>query len=589
MSADIYFVSCYQDSAPVRTDLLTDNPGPVYWFGDLVYMDATVGTASGQWKAGMVGGAAHWPENGAGFTCTVGGAPAMANGLAGQLPVVTWTVVTPGNGYPESLSLSFGGGLAVELTPALGGPGSGATGLAVTHMTPTAAITNGATSATLTQAPKAGDGVRTCTFSNGQTRSCTFSGTNVTFAAMTGGNATKLSDGLGQIQSITPHTGGSGYATGAGDTFKFSRHNGTRDNWKARVNQVMSFKPFVDYLAKRKALGLKWYFMPDDHEYFNNWCHAVSNAANGVTTQAQNLDFWREASAAWQSIVPTWFDNVSYPNVPGGDIPSAMVGVTGRLGPVSYADYPKWDFVHDYAADGTLISAGHLSGSNDPSRALAFKVIGIDCITAKSAIAQADGPAKYMIGPLHEQRVYDAVADAVARRAKHILLMTGKDFYNLDNTDGWGVPTDGSTHFPYIVQRDRLLQTIHNMLVGTGTGIIYISGDRHCPHVAMRSLDLGDSYNAFVICGTPWGSNSMGLTTTGYNELLHWNPDVDPVVHTAITYDEDAQRTTVRVVDNITGRDRSRFDFPWGSSLPLNSGMRTRRKLADFKTVAGIT
>lgn len=370
----------------------------------------------------------------------------------------------------------------------------------------------------------------------------------------------------GVITSATVITGGRGYTNVGNATFTLGAMNWTSDFWRRRFDVLMTL-PSLNDLQVARAAGFKAYLMPDDHERSNNWDFSTTQAPTGANTLAKVLDWWRTCNVGLDYVARTWFDNLPTPG--RGDIPANMVGITGAGGLVSAADFPWWNLVHDYDSAGVLITNG---------AAPTIRVLVIDCVSGKHAQSAADNASKKMIGDVQYAWLQEQCLDAKARGVKHIWVFSGKDLYNLDNQDGWGA-TAGGGNFPYITQRDAILAW------GQANDIpwIWVCGDRHCAHAAMKATRFGDAFDIMSVCPTPFGSKNgttatLTIGNTPYPEMIWQHRKRDQTVHGLVRWDADNQQTVVSIVDNCNDKEQFAVMIPAGLRVPVSeSGFRMLR------------
>lgn len=375
-------------------------------------------------------------------------------------------------------------------------------------------------------------------------------------------------NGSGVITSASVIAPGKGYTnTGGSATFTLGAMSWTSDFWQRRFDQLMTMSALND-LQVARAAGYKCYLMPDDHERSNNWDFSTTQAPTGANTAAKVLDWWRTSNVGLNYVARTYFDN--QPSAGRGDIPFSMVGITGAGGLVSAADFLWWNMAHDYDEDGVFSS---ISG-----KTAVVRVLVIDCVSGKHAQSATDDASKKMVGDVQYAWIQSQCLDAMARGVKAIWVFSGKDLYNLDNQDGWGA-TAGGGNFPYITQRDALLTWGHTNKVPW----IWVCGDRHCAHAAMKSTAYGDAFDVMSVCPTPFGSKNGTTATlntgnTPYPEMIWQHRGRDQTVHGLVSWDPVNNQTVVQIVDNADDTERFAVTIPAGARVPANwSGFRMLR------------
>lgn len=625
MQTKIAAISCYQPGAPVRFDsLIAQKVKTLYFMGDAAYMDGNVGSTASPFN-GDTTSAASYPATGTGAVLTIGAAT-TANGVAGQLPLGAATVTNGGKSYGFDPTFTYDANLsgnsstgaviqfttctAVTFTAAITATnvatltaglaeGNGkfwfgfsdgsrklvtvSAGTSCTwtgNITATTAATysqggaatftgalTAASSATLTGALSQGDGTFLFNFSDGSSRMCTVVGTAVSWSAadpVTATSAATYADG--KIITATVLCPGRGATNSGSATFGVTNWNGVSGFWTRRFAQLFNTAAWQDLFAARAAGQIRVKFMPDDHERSNNWDFSVAQAPFGCFTLSDVLNYWRTSRAGINAVQALYFDN--QPTAGRGDIPPSMVGVVGTAGVATAADFDWWLDYDDYDANNNLVGT---PGAGP----LAVRVIMIDCLSGKSTMATADSASKVMIGTLQEAAEQKLASDAVARGARAVWVLSGKDYFNLDNQDGWGA-TAGGGNFPYTTARDRRLLWYHT----NNIPVVYWSGDRHCAHVSYTSTANGDSYDSFCVCATPFGSiNNTTATTaignTPYAQMIWQHRKRDQLVYGLMTYDAANSQTVTSVVDNCDDTEQFAALIPFGSRVPsLTTGIR---------------
>jgi len=342
--------------------------------------------------------------------------------------------------------------------------------------------------------------------------------------------------------------------------------NWTSAYWPRRWNQIMRTPGWMDLQTARQS-GFKFYFMPDDHEMSNNWDFSTAQAPTGANTAAKVLNWWRTSQAGLAQVLPGYCDNS--PTTGRGDIPAPMVGVTGAAGVATGADFPWYNLEHDYDGSGELLTDG---------TAPTVRVLVIDCVSGKHSMTATDDANKKMIGDIQRDWLQSRCLDAKAKGVKAIWVLSGKDLYNLDNSDGWGATPAGGAQ-PYITQRDAIL----NWGQANDIPWIWVCGDRHCAHAAMKSTALGDSIDVLSVCPTPFGSKNGSAATlqngnTPYPEMIWQHTGRDQTVHGMLTWDDLRQESVIKIVDNADDTEQFAAIVPAGKRVPNGwSGFRMLR------------
>lgn len=359
-------------------------------------------------------------------------------------------------------------------------------------------------------------------------------------------------------------TNGSGVVTSGnviagGDGYSSATAYGAMDQpwqagyWKRRMDAIMSMNGWVDLQDARANGKIKAYIRPDDHEWANNWDNTVTKAAQlGISTTTGVVDYLRLANPAIAAAFAPYSDFV--PTVGGkGDIPTPLVGAVGsNTVAFTNADVYDWTAVQDYD------DLGNVAGSAAYTGKPVIRVIVIDGVMTKGDQTATDNAGKYMIGPNNEAWLDTKQAEAVALGVKAIWILSDKDPFNVDNSDGW---------CSYTTQRERILTNIQTK----GYPSIWISGDRHCAHAAACSTANGDAYDHLSVCATPFGATlgySASTAATGntpYKQMIWQNTDKDQIVHGVMTWDSANQQSIFQVVNNSNDREKFAAFIPAGA------------------------
>lgn len=661
MPFSIAFGSCVQPHTPVRFDYITSTCKAYYHLGDYTYMDGGAGFAGTPYNGESTQNLNVFPATGSGCTFSAGAATTK-NGVAGQLPTGTATLVSGGTGYPK--------GQTIDMRVS-GQGGSGAWGQATVNTDTTATFTvsiatpavvtstahgfNTNQPITLSTTGALPTGLATATTyyvkvvnANTFNLATTPGGASINTSGTQSGVHTYTGVASGQVNNVILYGPGKGYTNTATANFSIGDYGGQATHWLRRADQILTLSGWQDLFAARNS-GFKVYQMPDDHERSNNFDFSIAQGPVGATTLAHILDYWRVSNTGLVAVNTKYFDNL--PTAGRGDIPPSLVGITGSDGTaVAAADFPWWSVYHDYDNHGNLSTSPKYTG-------LAVRVLVPDCISGKApqfwgstgtctisqatpavitatahslqinnpvifsttgslpagitagttyyvnsvssntfTVAASQGGAtinttsagsgthswvnmaKVMWGSIQEAWIYAACADAVAQGVKHILMMSSKDLFNLDNQDGWAASAGGG-NYPYTPHRNRVLATIES----NNWPVIWMCGDRHCAHAAMTSTANGDAFSVFSICPTPLGSlnntnATLNIGNTPYPEMVWQHRKRDQLVHGVYTWDDANQQSIMQVIDNSDNVEEFAVTIPAGSRLPvLPTGIRQLR------------
>ncbi|UOF77819.1 phoD-like phosphatase [Bacteriophage sp.] len=315
----------------------------------------------------------------------------------------------------------------------------------------------------------------------------------------------------------------------------------TPDDFYRKFLQGWYAYPWQALSARRVTGDLKMYWVPDDHGWGgSDWDHTITNANNGnnpvnAVTQRDVLNHFRAGLLGHNQIRTEFFDNP--PNgQPNGDIPAAMVGTA------SAAEYPILYFALDYGPGGAV--GGNL-----------IRVIVPDFVNYKTQIAAADNASKTLLGVTQKAWIKAQWLDAKARGFKHVIMMCSKDLYNTMNDDGFK---------SYITEMNELLAYAQT----NDIPVLWATGDRHSPHVALTRTLSGDTYDSFVVCACP--ANHDGDPMTFYQQCIDLNntKGSDSGCWHKITIDETRQVTRIAIMDLFTDQEWRGYDVPWGARVP---------------------
>jgi hypothetical protein len=246
-------------------------------------------------------------------------------------------------------------------------------------------------------------------------------------------------------------------------------------------------------LLARRAQGMLAYYQADDHEWGgDNWDHTLTQANDATSISAAdqadvNLHWKRGRDARTQFLAETW-DNPTPDAAGNTERPSEAL--TGGQNPPT-TDYPIDYFFRDIGN---------------------VRLILLDCISYKSPVAATDNASKRMLGAQQEAWLIDAVQGAAA--ADHVVISSTKSLYRTTtsyNGDNFGV---------YGTERNRVLAAVH----ATGVRPLWLSGDRHAPHVVDARVARGAAADIVDICACPCGVglNAVGRSFPVSGPRLEW-------------------------------------------------------------------
>ncbi len=327
-------------------------------------------------------------------------------------------------------------------------------------------------------------------------------------------------------------------------------------DFQAHVDSYMRMNEMRRLWALR-ASGMKAYWHPDDHGWGgDNWDHTINRAqqndpiggsVGGVPSASEVLTHWRAGTAGHAASVATYFDNPPFGAGGDGYIPTAAQATPG----VTAADFPVRYFHVDYAADGSV--GGRV-----------VRALFLDCISGKNSLTDTDNASKYMLSPQQEAWLLARVQEARAQNFAQIVVMSTKDLFNLDNSDGW---------FRYSTQRDRILAAIHAL----NAPVVWMTGDRHTPHVGIATVAAGDAYDCLCLCPT---SASTALDPmTAYKQNVWQAGENGTHVFGAAVFDTAANVAVYSVRDIYDGSVLFSAAVPFGARLPAGYSVATPRRI----------
>lgn len=298
------------------------------------------------------------------------------------------------------------------------------------------------------------------------------------------------------IQGDTPYTGDSA-ASFRGYTTTACTISSTVPQIFAAHQQTWADPGFQAVTAFRQSGGVCFY-MPDDHEWGgDNWDATLTRANTapsiGASTQAEvDATSWVCVQAMQQAIA-AYADNQTNtdPGVAAQKPSSADAGT-------SVSQYPPLYFRSGFTFDGELLPYGE---SGD------VEVFTISNVMHRSPIAATDNASKTMLGTTQKAWLKTWLLASTA--TWKVINSTKKTF---KSTSG----DNGDTYGEYTTERNEILDYIASNGI---TGVVWLAGDKHRPHVISQSIAGGYSYDHVCIVGCPIGVpvNALltGVTTPG--------------------------------------------------------------------------
>ena len=288
-------------------------------------------------------------------------------------------------------------------------------------------------------------------------------------------------------------------------------YTSTVDDMFAHYVQVMNDPAFQAVQALRSR-GLLYYKMRDDHEWGgDDWDNSPIQANDptgpiggaaaggaGPPTQAEVDAHSYVSTQAFLRAAAIYYDNPTNVDAPSVDKPDGAAAGTAA------SQYPVTYFRQGFDYDGGKLPAGQ-SGN--------IEVFVIDCVSSRSFLANTDNSSKYMLGPNQEAWL---LARLLASTATWKLIFTGKVTFKPSgggNSDTWN---------EYQTQRTRILDYIKNNNI---KGVVWLTGDKHLPHVVSLAVANSDAYDHVCICACPISVPTNGLMTGTMNGVVWQGAD----------------------------------------------------------------
>lgn len=381
----------------------------------------------------------------------------------------------------------------------------------------------------------------------------------VNAAGVKTGSGVVNTNGSGVVTSVTVNQPGWGYSGGS-QTYSIICA-ADEEYWELRADQVFREQDWQEYFAWSKQNASPLYLVCDDHdELGDNWDWGVVKAGvdtnGGVTDKAGVWAYSRIALKGGDRIRKKYFPQTPMPGgqdatatlVAGqynGDRPDEMV--SGSQGAADGSDIRIRYWYADYDANWVLGGKSH-------------RLVVLDCISYKSLLG-VNGGASTMLGTKQEAWLLAACRDAKTKGFNHVVVVSSKDLFNRTNQDGW---------YNYATQRDRILLAISN----ESLPVLWVTFDRHTPHIGIATTNGGQAYNCLCACVCPMGN------TGGYLDPYPENISQDNTgtnVFAEIKINEENGSTDIIGRDSATGDVVMLMQVPFGQLLPDWDTMRVFR------------
>lgn len=290
------------------------------------------------------------------------------------------------------------------------------------------------------------------------------------------------------------------------------------------------------YWAESKKRGIETLWQPDDHEYWNNIDHAVSQAAaswtgtpnqiHTISTQAHVLALWDIANAGHDLVLAQYFDNQPRTAF-NGDVPNEMRG---------FADASKYKIKY-WAKDYSNI----------------LRVLRMDSVSFKSKQTDTDDALKSFWGAAQTAWFFSQCRDAKAKGMQVVVFDT-KDYGNNSNSDG---PKGYRTVTNAVLTQ---IQTEDLPVIG------FMCGDKHTPHIGLASTANGDAFDSLWVCACPFGQGVSAMST--FPQLMEVSGKPDECVVGVVTVDTVNKEVAMGYVDGYTLETRAMAWVPFNSRIP---------------------
>lgn len=333
-------------------------------------------------------------------------------------------------------------------------------------------------------------------------------------------------------------------------------YNSAPSVWKTHADMLMSAGE-LRRLSAMRAQGMPIYWDPDDHGWGgDNWDGSIAKAQQndpiggaasgglGPPTTAEVLTHWRNGTAGHALIQSAYFDNPAW-GAPNGDVNPNMTGSVA-------ADFPVRYFSIDVGATGNV--GGSL-----------IRFIKPDCVSYKSLVSATDNSSKLMLGATQQAWLLAQIDDAIAKGFQQIVIMSTKDLFSTNNTDGW---------FNYGTNRDAILAAIH----AKNAPVVWMCGDRHTPHAGLARTTSGDAWDVLSLCPCPAAVPLNAMNA--YQQNLWWSTESSTYVFGNINVDPDGRVVRYEIRDVYDGTVLFAATVPFGSRVPTGAfEMATPRRL----------
>ena len=211
-----------------------------------------------------------------------------------------------------------------------------------------------------------------------------------------------------------------------------------------------------------------------------------------------------------------------------------------------------------------VLSTGYTPGDlvNSPTDSCSFQVsltpggAAVNTSGSQSGVHTLTNPNKTMLGAQQFAAVCAAALDAKNKGFNHVVVVSSKDYGQVDNGDAW-------------VYYQRELKAMLTFFQVNNIPTIHITGDRHHPHGGAFEVANGFPYDAWFMQASPNGQPLGLLTQYTSNKFTASRNEYTANVIVLQAYPE-IQSTILSMVSLFDMSVIASWTFPWGSRIPSN-------------------
>jgi hypothetical protein len=172
-------------------------------------------------------------------------------------------------------------------------------------------------------------------------------------------------------------------------------------------------------------------------------------------------------------------------------------------------------------------------------------------------------PNKTMLGAQQLAAVKAAALDAKNKGFNHVIVVSSKDYGQVDNGDAW-------------VNYQTELKAMLTYFQVNNIPTIHVTGDRHHPHGGAFEVSNGYPYDAWFMQACPCGQQVGPLTQYTSNKFTASRNEYSANIVT-ITAAPDISSTVMSMISLWDMSVTASWTFPWGSRIPSNQVYMTPR------------